>query len=85
MTDTTKVVIVVGALPGLIWQKKLGRQKGYTVTMIDKNNYNYFTPLLYQVATASSMSPTSAIRFYLFRTKWIRIRRLVFGWLNCSG
>src|SRR5690606_14688245 len=26
--------------------------KGFRITMIDKNNYNFFPPLIYQVATA---------------------------------
>jgi NADH dehydrogenase len=70
MTDTTKVVIVGGGFAGLNLAKKLGRQKGYTVTMIDKNNYNYFTPLLYQVATGFlDVSNISYPFRTLFRTK----------------
>src|SRR5690606_30754941 len=32
--------------------KKLAKHKEYLITLVDKNNYHFFPPLLYQVATA---------------------------------
>lgn len=32
--------------------KKLANHKGFEITLVDKNNYHFFPPLLYQVATA---------------------------------
>lgn len=48
---TKQVVVVGGGFAGINFAKQLFKSKHYTVTVVDKNNYNYFTPLLYQVAT----------------------------------
>lgn len=45
------IVVIGGGFAGLSFAKRLLRNKFYEVTLIDKNNFNYFTPLLYQVAT----------------------------------
>jgi NADH:quinone reductase (non-electrogenic) len=50
MTDTTHVVIVGAGFAGLSAVGKL-RKSGFRVTVIDKNLYSTFQPLLYQVAT----------------------------------
>lgn len=46
-----KVVIVGGGFAGLNLAKNLQKRSGYHITLIDRNNYNFFQPLLYQVAT----------------------------------
>jgi NADH dehydrogenase len=53
-TNTTKqhVVIVGGGFAGLGCARKLAKSDDVRVTLIDKNNYHQFQPLLYQVATA---------------------------------
>jgi NADH dehydrogenase len=45
------LVVIGGGFAGFNFTCKLFNNKYYDVTLIDKNNYNYFTPLLYQVAT----------------------------------
>ena len=45
------IVVVGGGFAGLNFAKKISNNKHYEVTLVDRNNYNYFTPLLYQVAT----------------------------------
>ena len=50
MTDTVHVVIVGAGFAGLSAVSKL-RKSGARVTVIDKNLYSTFQPLLYQVAT----------------------------------
>src|SRR6266851_2363483 len=50
MTDTPHVVIVGAGFAGLSAVGKL-RKAGLHVTIIDKNLYSTFQPLLYQVAT----------------------------------
>ena len=45
------IVIIGGGFAGINLAKKLGGQKGVQVTLVDRNNYNFFPPLLYQVAT----------------------------------
>ncbi|OYQ48261.1 FAD-dependent oxidoreductase [Flavobacterium cyanobacteriorum] len=47
-----KVVIIGGGFAGINLAKGLARDKNHTVTLVDKNNYNFFPPLIYQVATA---------------------------------
>lgn len=46
-----EVVIVGGGFAGVNLAKKLINKEGIHVTLVDKNNYNFFPPLLYQVAT----------------------------------
>jgi NADH:ubiquinone reductase (H+-translocating) len=46
------VVIVGGGFAGLGCAQELADHDGIRVTLIDKNNYHQFQPLLYQVATS---------------------------------
>lgn len=52
------VVIVGGGFGGLEVARRLRRAKGFRVTLIDRNNYHLFQPLLYQVATGA-LSPAN--------------------------
>jgi NADH dehydrogenase len=47
-----EIVIVGGGFAGLNLAKELLNEEGIHVTLVDKNNYNFFPPLIYQVATA---------------------------------
>ena len=47
------VVIVGGGFAGLNCARKLAHHPEIRVTLIDRNNYQQFQPLLYQVATAA--------------------------------
>jgi NADH:ubiquinone reductase (H+-translocating) len=57
MTDGRHVVIVGGGFAGLGCAQKLSEREDVTVTLIDRNNYHQFQPLLYQVAT-SQLAPS---------------------------
>lgn len=46
-----KIVIIGGGFAGVNLAKNLSGQSDFQVTLVDKNNYNFFPPLLYQVAT----------------------------------
>jgi NADH dehydrogenase len=48
----THVVIVGGGFAGLGCARALAKHKHVRVTLIDRNNYHQFQPLLYQVATS---------------------------------
>lgn len=45
------IVLIGGGFAGLNFIQQMSPREGYHITLVDKNNYNYFTPLLYQVAT----------------------------------
>jgi NADH:ubiquinone reductase (H+-translocating) len=47
-----KVVIVGGGFAGINLIKSLAKDKRFQITLVDKNNYHFFPPLLYQVSTA---------------------------------
>ena len=53
-----KIVIIGGGFAGINLAKDLLNQKDINVVLVDKNNYNFFPPLIYQVATAF-LEPTS--------------------------
>ena len=69
------IVIIGGGFAGLNLAKRLFNNAFYEVSVIDKNNYNYFTPLLYQVAT-SFLEPSSISYPFrkIFRNKGIHFR-----------
>ena len=70
-----RIVVIGGGFAGLNLARQLYNNKFYDVTLIDKNNYNYFTPLLYQVAT-SFLEPSSISYPFrkLFKEKDINFR-----------
>jgi NADH dehydrogenase len=47
-----QIVIIGGGFAGINLAKELTNEKGIEVILVDKNNYNFFPPLIYQVATA---------------------------------
>ena len=51
-TDLTRVVVVGGGFAGVACARHLASEKGVQVTLIDRNDYHQFQPLLYQVATS---------------------------------
>jgi NADH dehydrogenase len=66
------VIIVGGGFAGLACARKLAKYPDVRITLIDKNNYQQFQPLLYQVA-GSMLSPSN-IAFNL--------RRVLYGHPN---
>lgn len=71
-----KIVIIGGGFAGIYLAKHLGNKKGLQVTLVDKNNYNFFPPLLYQLSTGMIDASSISIPFRtLFsRKKNIRFR-----------
>src|SRR5688572_5593233 len=65
-----RIIIIGGGFAGINLAKQLANHKAYEVILVDRNNYNYFPPLVYQVAT--SFLDTSNISYpfrKLFRKK----------------
>ncbi|MES2799413.1 MAG: NAD(P)/FAD-dependent oxidoreductase [Bacteroidota bacterium] len=46
-----KIIIIGGGFAGLNLAKQLRNNPHYQITIVDRNNYVFFPPLLYQVAT----------------------------------
>jgi NADH dehydrogenase len=69
------IVVVGGGFAGLKFAQKLLKNNYYDVTLLDRNNYNYFTPLLYQVATGFLDPAAISYPFrMLFRKTKIKFR-----------
>ncbi|MCD8739025.1 NAD(P)/FAD-dependent oxidoreductase [Mucilaginibacter roseus] len=71
-----EVVIIGGGFAGVNLAKSLADEDGIHVTLVDKNNYNFFPPLLYQVATGflEVSNITYPFRKMFARKKNIRFR-----------
>lgn len=70
-----KIVIIGGGFAGINLAKELLNQKQIEVVLVDKNNYNFFPPLIYQVATAF-LEPSSIS--YPFRKFFANKKNLEF-------
>jgi len=54
MLNEQRHIVIIGAgFAGLKLARQLNNDPHYTITLVDKNNYHQFQPLLYQVAMAS--------------------------------
>jgi NADH dehydrogenase len=62
------VLIIGGGFGGINLIKSLAKNKNFKITLVDRNNYNFFPPLLYQIATGFLEGSNIS---YPFR-KWIR-------------
>ncbi len=51
-SDYKKIIVVGGGFAGMNFIKRLSGEEKFQITLVDINNYNFFPPLLYQVATA---------------------------------
>ncbi|WP_262915547.1 FAD-dependent oxidoreductase [Niabella ginsengisoli] len=72
-TTKKKVVVIGGGFAGVNFVKQLAKHDTFEITLVDLNNYNFFPPLLYQVATGF-LEPSSIS--YPFR-KFLRHRENV--------
>jgi len=73
-----KIVIIGGGFAGINLIKALNKTNQFHITLVDKNNYNFFPPLLYQVATGF-LEPSSIS--YPFRT-FFRNKKEVTFWMG---
>jgi len=70
-----KIVIIGGGFAGLNLARALGNDDRFDILLIDKNNYNFFPPLIYQVATGF-LEPSSIS--YPFRKLFVGIKNVKF-------
>ncbi|KAA2240395.1 NAD(P)/FAD-dependent oxidoreductase [Chitinophaga agrisoli] len=69
------IVIIGGGFAGINLARALAGNNNFEVTLVDKNNYNFFPPLIYQVATAF-LEPSSIS--YPFRKLFRKKKNLRF-------
>ena len=62
-----RIVIIGGGFGGINVANGLAGKKDFHVTVVDRNNYNFFPPLLYQIATGY-LEPSNIC--YPFRRLW---------------
>src|SRR5664279_664649 len=77
-----KIIIIGGGFAGINLAKKLADSNFYEVILVDKNNYHFFPPLLYQVATG--FLETASIS-YPFRKLFIKNENIHFRLAECIG
>ena len=84
--ERPKVVIVGAGFGGLVAAKTLARAP-VDVTLIDRQNYHCFQPLLYQVATASLATSEIAwpIRHLLRRRQEVTTLFATVGGIDAAG
>ncbi|MEV4112279.1 NAD(P)/FAD-dependent oxidoreductase [Nonomuraea sp. NPDC049695] len=73
MVQRPRVVVVGAGFAGLAATKELAKA-GALVTLIDRNPYATFQPLLYQVATAAMSSADVSYPVRTFAAKWPNVR-----------
>ncbi|MBE7168985.1 MAG: NAD(P)/FAD-dependent oxidoreductase [Williamsia sp.] len=74
LSQTKHIVVIGGGFAGLHFIRGIAGSKPYTVTLVDKNNYNQFTPLVYQVATGFLEPSNISYPFRKFLRKRTNIR-----------
>jgi NADH:ubiquinone reductase (H+-translocating) len=70
-----KIVIIGGGFAGINLALQLKNNPHFSIILVDKNNYNFFPPLIYQVATG--FLETSSIS-YPFRKLFRKYKNLSF-------
>ncbi|MCA9776702.1 MAG: NAD(P)/FAD-dependent oxidoreductase [Candidatus Eremiobacteraeota bacterium] len=73
----TRVLIVGAGFAGMKAAQVLGRRKNIQVTLVDRNNYHLFQPLLYQVAS-TGLNPSeisSTVRHTFRKRKNVKVLR----------
>ena len=71
-----KIIVIGGGFAGLELIKRLGNSNNYDIVLVDRNNYNFFPPLIYQVSSGfMEPSPISyPFRKILRNLKNVRFR-----------
>jgi NADH dehydrogenase len=74
-SEIKRIVVAGGGFAGVHLVQQLRKNKNFQITLIDRNNYNYYPPLLYQVSTGFLDASSISYPFRkLFRDKGISYR-----------
>ncbi|WP_315815392.1 FAD-dependent oxidoreductase [Paraflavitalea speifideaquila] len=74
-----KVVVIGGGFAGVYLIQQLAKDQRFQITLVDRNNYNFFPPLIYQVS-AGFLEPSNIS--YPFRKLYHHKRMSLFVWAN---
>lgn len=69
-----RMIILGGGFAGLQLAKKLSGSKHFDVIIVDRNNYHFFPPLLYQVSTAFIEPSNISYPYRKMFQRWKNIR-----------
>ncbi|MBC8033056.1 MAG: NAD(P)/FAD-dependent oxidoreductase [Chitinophagaceae bacterium] len=70
-----KVIIIGGGFAGINLAKSLSKDLEFDITIVDRNNYHFFPPLIYQVSTGFLEASSISYPFRkLFRKKNVDFR-----------
>jgi len=72
--STKQIVIIGGGFAGISLIKRMAGKAGFRVTLVDRNNYSFFPPLLYQIATGFLQVSNISYPFRKFIRKKANIR-----------
>lgn len=68
------IIIVGGGFAGINLIKSLKNDERFQITLIDKNNYHFFPPLIYQVATSFIQASNISYPFRRMISKFKNVR-----------
>ncbi|MFP7654818.1 NAD(P)/FAD-dependent oxidoreductase [Chryseobacterium proteolyticum] len=68
------IIIVGGGFAGINLIKSLKNDERFEITLIDKNNYHFFPPLIYQVATSFIQASNISYPFRRMISKFRNVR-----------
>ncbi|ASK29273.1 FAD-dependent oxidoreductase [Chryseobacterium sp. T16E-39] len=68
------IIIVGGGFAGINLMKSLKNDSRFQITLIDKNNYHFFPPLIYQVATSFIQASNISYPFRRMISKFKNVR-----------
>ncbi|MCX6273855.1 MAG: NAD(P)/FAD-dependent oxidoreductase, partial [Bacteroidetes bacterium] len=88
MLKSKKHIVIIGAgFAGLKIARTLNNNSAYQITLIDKNNYHQFQPLLYQVALANldASNISFPVRNIFENSKNVRFRAATVTNINCDA
>ncbi len=76
------IVIVGGGFAGINLIKSLVNDNRFKITLVDKNNYHFFPPLIYQVATSFIEASNISYPFRKMFSKYKNVKFHMGGLLN---
>ncbi|WP_326983632.1 NAD(P)/FAD-dependent oxidoreductase [Chryseobacterium sp. MYb264] len=76
------IVIVGGGFAGINLIKSLVNDKRFKITLVDKNNYHFFPPLIYQVATSFIEASNISYPFRKFLSPYKHVKFHMGGLTN---